>query len=297
MKSKVIFHLEKKFDKILLIKEKINKFKIILINFYRKSMELHGVSKKKHHFFRKRNVCYDPTVNKQFLNNSILSVYHYIPIRLRGKDLIFITNLTKNLNFKILSQSKIFIFQHIKIFNLYQRLKKKNEHGVKTNLTYHSYLCKFNKGKKSIMMKKTLFNYNFKTNYFNFKNFISKKNEPVFINNFLYRFYDLNNECSRLWKRYNKKKNYCKKNYFQYYKYTNFKQKALGKFFLLDNSSKVLFIALYKKIKFFELKIDIVIEKKKALYQKFQELKGMELDFQIFTEFINKYNLIENKII
>jgi len=65
----------------------------------------------------------------------------------------------------------------------------------------------------------------------------------------------------------------------------------------LDNSSKVLFIALYKKIKFFELKIDIVIEKKKALYQKFQELKGMELDFQIFTEFINKYNLIENKII
>jgi len=73
------------------------------------------------------------------------------------------------------------------------------------------------------------------------------------------------------------------------------KNKFLIAFCFKISNLKILFASLFQKISLFHSKINKGVKKNKTMEQKFEELKGMELDFQVFVNFFQKLNNIEKK--
>jgi len=293
--SKMLFYLEKEFNKILFIKEKIYLFVNMLFHFYKKLKEADLLVKKNYSLCLGHNIYYDLIIKKQCVIKNIVSLYYSIPDKLEQNELMFSFDLSKNLYFKILFQTKVFYFHYQKTYKFYRRFNKKSENFKKINLKYlFKYFTSNIFGRKHLNLKKILGKNNFIIKYLRFKKIILKKNESRLKIFYIYRLCDLTKECFILWNNYIIKKDNLFEIDFGNNKYKISKLKVFKVFFFNQAISKFLFISLYRKIRLYRNKINIKAKKETMLFQKIQELNGMEVDFQVFTEFINKLNKLKN---
>lgn len=277
---KIFFNLRKKCEKIPLIRKK-------LTNLIEKFFKIYDV-------FRKKSASSE---NKKFNYNKrkeILKVEKYltkykIPIKIKKNILFFQPYVTKNLNLKILFQSRIFKIYFQKIYGNNINFTKKKI-LKKLNLTSiflpdktrpHE---KFSGGEK-IVKRKNCFSYFFK-----------KKDIKIGKFFLYYRLLDLFEESSLLWENKGKvnmlniKKILKKKNF-------TCKEKISKSFLLYDNRLKNFILALQRRVKILCLKINSESKRRKSLYQRFQEFNSMELDFQMFTNLIYNLNKFKKKTI
>jgi len=293
--SKMLFYLEKEFNEILFIKEKICLFINMLLYFYKKLKEADVLVKKNYSFSLEHNIYYDLIIKNHCVIKNIVSLYYSIPDKLEQNELMFSFDLSKNLYFKVLFQTKVFYFHYQKIYKFHRRFKKKSENFKKINLKYiFKYFSSNIYGRKHLNLKKILVKNIFIIKYLRFKKAILKKNESKLKIFYIYRLCDLTKECFILWNNYIIKKDNLFEIDFGNNKYKIFKLKVFKVFFFNKAISKFLFISLYRKIRLYRNKINIKTKKETMLFQKIQELNGMEVDFQIFTEFINKLNKSKN---
>jgi hypothetical protein len=276
---KIFFNLKKKCEKISLIRKK-------LTNLNEKFFKIYDVFKKKS----------ASSQNKKFNSNKrkeILWVGKYltkfkIPIKIKKNTLFFQPYVTKNLNLKILFQSRIFKKYFQKIF------------GNNINFTKEKFLKKLNPTniflpdktrpyekilRGEIKKKNNCFSYFFKK--------INIKIGKFFI---YYRLLDLFKESSLLWE--NKRK-VNMLNIKKIFKEKNFtcKKKISKSFLLYDNILKNYILALQRRVKILCLKINSESKRKKSLYQRLQEFNSMELDFQMFTNLIYNLNKFKKRTI
>lgn len=278
---------KKRINRLFVIRKKLIKIKNLLVVYFKK------VIKKIH--TDQRNLIKFSYEKKTLRNN-----YHEcnfekktfsIPISVsknKNNYLIFEKKKSIFLKFKVLFEFKFFNYDKKKISIFYFKIKKKWIDFKYKNIRSELSICFFNFKKPNVL---------------NPEHFVikdqgkkNKKNGQICGKNFFYfRFLDVFKELSVLWKIKFKKPNFKLNSFFKTKKETIKKFKFFKSFIFNFIHFKILFVSLYQKIWFFYLKIDKELEKKKALTRKFQELKSMERDFQVFINFIQKLNNFEKK--
>ena len=272
---KIFFNLRKKCEKISLIRKK-------LTNLNEKFFKVYDISRKKSASFQNKEFNFNK--RKEFLKVEKYLIKYKIPIKTKKNILFFQPYGTKNLNLKILFQSRIFKIYFQKIFgnNINFTKKKILKKLNLTNIFSPDKTPGYEKisGEEKNVKRNNCFSYFFK-----------KKNIEIGKFFLCYRLLDLFEETSLLWEnRLNIKKILKKKNFTR-------KEKILKTFLLYDNSLKNFILALHRRVKILSLRINSESKRRESLYQRIQEFNSMELDFQMFNNLIYNLNKFKKKTI
>ena len=210
-----------------------------------------------------------------------------VPIRNNGIYLSFTKKTSDILKLKILSESEFFKhYKHEFKVHYVEKLtsaKSKNFKQKYLNDFFENNELNFLGINVNTSEKKK------RGKIFNHRSRIKKNDKKMIKSIFCFRLFDLYNELSTLWEINLKKMTLKRKN-----KISN-KNKFILTFCFKILNLKILYTSFFQKMSIFHLKINKGAEKNKAMKHKFEELKGMEVDFQVFVNYFQKLNNIEKK--
>ena len=271
-KVEIIFFFIKKWNTVSLICKKIKKSKKILLSFFLKHEKISEIEGKiLLNYF-----------NKKFLVQTRYFRNHSIPIRTEKDTLLFKINITKINIFNILLKSQF--FKNFKKGAVYIWNQKKKKNPRKKNI-----ICKINESKSMTKLKSFLKNKKNKTKiYSNDKKFSFEGENGKFLSSLSFRLTDLSRESFHLWsEKFNKIEH---GRFEEIEKKRGDQLKFNRQIFLKNLQLKFLISSSRQKIRLSSSNIKRINGQKNFLMLKFQELKGMETDYKIFSEIIRDSN-------
>ena len=292
VKIKITIYLKKKINKLLSIRKKLLILKEMFFILFEKFKKFFFYcpcnffklqSKKRH----------DPKIKKEGILNGNFSKKCLVPASIKIKKFILMTKVSKRLNLKILFQSQPFRARFNRISKFFLKFEKsKTLRNLNLRYTfpiYNSYIeiPEFLKLKKHLM-RSEIINKDSK-----FQNLLKKKKKDFIKSFFIYRLWDVSTESSFLWE-YNRSET--KSNLtgvFETHTKSFNKCAFLKEKLFIDNRIKILILSLFQRIRILTFEINKEILKERDLFRKFHEVKGMELDFQVFTNIIKNLNKIK----
>ena len=292
LKLEIIFYFKKKFCKIQSIQTLSNQLKRLFfdlsIRLREETFYLKGQFSKNlfigniEESFGKKESLFQKKYIRKFL----------IPIKLKQHSLLFLADVSENLCLKILFQSGIFKLQNGLKALVYTRFKEKKTffHENLNFIRSDRINSKSFVGIKKIVLKNEILLKEKISHSMIPKNSDGKKRYFIIEKFNFYRLHDLYREAIFLWRDNAKKNIIGKKRGLKIKKKALRKQEFMKEFFFKNIKNKILISSMNNKAHLFVSRVQKEVEKKQNLSQKFQELVSMEIDFQIFTDLIKKFN-------
>lgn len=293
VKVEILTYLKKKLNKIISIRKKFVKLKKMFFILLEKSRKFFIYCPCKFYILSKNKKKYNQKIKKETLLKEDCLIKYSIPTSIKAPNFLLMTKISKRLNLKILFQSQLFLthFNHPTNFFLqFEKIKTLKNLNLKYNFPIYNSddeLANFLKIKKLMIRSKLIYK------KFSFQNFIKKKDKYFTANFFIYRLSDVSTESSFLWG-YNKEETKSKSSddSISHTKSFNYR-KFIKKKIFVNNRTKTLILSLFHRIRILTFEINSETQKERNLSRKFHEIKGMELDFQVFTNIIKNLNKIK----